>query len=119
MSWLLCDSGFMTQCLLSRASTWARRLGLATFNNARRTYQSEPSQHAIPYGPGISPPLKGIKILDLTRVLAGPTATMLLGDLGADVIKVEEVFKGDDTRTFHCIDPYINRTLTRHHLRVL
>ncbi|EFI27194.1 CAIB/BAIF family enzyme [Coprinopsis cinerea okayama7 len=55
----------------------------------------------MPYGPGISPPLKGIKILDMTRVLAGPTATMLLADLGADVIKVEEVTRGDDTRAWN------------------
>ncbi|KZT12219.1 CAIB/BAIF family enzyme [Laetiporus sulphureus 93-53] len=46
------------------------------------------------------PPLRGTKILDLTRVLAGPTATMLLADLGADVIKVEEVTRGDDTRSW-------------------
>ncbi|KAF8158257.1 CAIB/BAIF family enzyme [Crassisporium funariophilum] len=55
----------------------------------------------MPYGPGIPPPLKDINILDLTRVLAGPTATMLLADLGADVIKVEEVLRGDDTRSWH------------------
>jgi len=49
-------------------------------------------------------PLKGLKILDLTRVLAGPYCTMILGDLGADIIKVEIPGKGDDSRHF---GPYI------------
>ena len=67
-----------------------------------RCYETQPSQAAATPLNGIPPPLEGIKILDLTRVLAGPTATMLLGDLGADVIKVEEIKRGDDTRTSTC-----------------
>ena len=44
--------------------------------------------------------LKGLKVLDLTRVLSGPFCTMLLGDMGAEIIKIEEPGKGDDTRGY-------------------
>ena len=45
-------------------------------------------------------PLGGVRVLDLSRILAGPYATMALGELGARVIKVEHVREGDDTRTW-------------------
>ncbi len=49
--------------------------------------------------------LSDVVVIDLSRVLAGPLCTMLLGDLGATVIKVEQPGKGDDTRYFG--PPYI------------
>src|SRR3982750_643316 len=51
-------------------------------------------------------PLKGIKVVELAQIRAGPTCGMLLADMGADVIKVEKLPGGDDTRSYG--EPSIN-----------
>jgi formyl-CoA transferase len=54
--------------------------------------------------PGL--PLAGVKVVDLTRVMVGPYCTMMLGDLGADVVKIEIPGRGDDTR--HWGPPFVD-----------
>ena len=49
-------------------------------------------------GEGTVRPVGGISVLDISRALAGPFCTMMLGDLGADVIKVEQPGRGDESR---------------------
>ncbi len=50
-------------------------------------------------------PLKGVRVFDMTRILAGPSATQILGDFGADIFKIEKPGQGDDTRKWG--PPYV------------
>lgn len=79
-----------------------RKLSGQNGSNARDKIQGkviamDSAGNKIPTGP---PPLKGIRVIDLTRIIAGPYCAMILGDLGAEIIKVEQPKIGDESRAW-------------------
>ena len=72
---------------------------MAKTRTRARSRKTAPRRTSRPAASGRTrPPLHGVRVIDMTRVLAGPFCTMSLGAMGAEVIKVEEPGRGDDTR---------------------
>ena len=62
------------------------------------------------------PPLKGIRVIDLTRIIAGPYCTMVMGDLGAEIIKIEQPKVGDETRAWG--PPWVEDTVSAYFVAI-
>lgn len=77
-------------------STPAQGLKVAFLSNQRADTMTNPSSQST----GSKGPLDGLRVLDLSRVLAGPTCTQILGDYGAEILKIERPGLGDDTRAW-------------------
>src|ERR1043166_5988225 len=86
----------------SRSSACATSASSTNISRAAKTISTRPRPCARPERAEMTTngALDGVRVIDLTRILAGPLCTMMLGDMGADVIKVEPPGTGDDTRVW-------------------